>query len=123
MAFDTLYIGSVPCEEDCAQVGLTHDAQTLNRIECKHYIQALRRVYGNEPENTYFAIVGESHDFGTYYEVAVKYNDEDSTACELAYWIEDNLPVTWNDNAILNRESVPNDKPGILARHIQTGTW
>jgi len=94
MAFDTLYIGSVPCDEDCAQIGLTHDAQTLNRIECKHYIQALRRVYGNEPADTYFAIVGQSHDFGTYYEVVIKYEDRDEAACDYAYKVESGL-ATW----------------------------
>jgi hypothetical protein len=75
MARDTYEIGSSPNGEPCAQVGSDgYEAQA--RRECQAYKNQLERAYPNMPAGMYLKIVSCSHDFGTYYDVAVVYNDE-----------------------------------------------
>jgi len=91
---DHLFIGPCPADEPCAQTGVTEGAQRLNRIECEAYIEALRKVYGPEPENAYFHIKGQSHDFGRYYEVTIYFEDHDKAATDYAFKVESGLG-TW----------------------------
>jgi hypothetical protein len=91
---DHLFIGPCPCDEDCAQIGVTEGAARLNRLECEAYIEALRRVYGPEPEGAYLHIKTESHDFGAYREVVCYYEDDKREAVEYAFKVESGL-ATW----------------------------
>ena len=93
---DHLYIGPCPADEPCAQTGHTEGAERLNRIECKAYVEALRKVYGPEPDNAYYHIKGQSHDFGRYYEVCIYFDDNDDTAMAYAYKVESGLG-TWSE--------------------------
>ena len=100
------YIGSTPCEEDCAQVG-SDDYFTNAQKECRAFVNQLWRVLEkekgaspeNKPESFNLVVKGESHDYGTYYEVAARYNDDDEAAGDLAYWLENNAPMTWDEEA------------------------
>lgn len=106
---EAFYIGPVPCDEDCAQIGVTEGASRLNRIECAAYIEALRKVYGPEPDHAHYSIKGESHDFGRYYEVAIYFdvNNEEAIAyasrveCGLSTWSEADMtaPVQYDSNS------------------------
>lgn len=91
---DHLYIGPAPCDEDCAQIGVTEGASRLNRIECEAYIEALRAVYGPEPEGAYLHTKTESHDFGNYKEVVCYYDTNVREAAEYAFKVETGLG-TW----------------------------
>lgn len=91
---DHIYIGPCPANEDCAQIGVTEGAARLNRIECEAYIEALRLVYGPEPEGAYFHIKTEQHDFGPYREVVCYYEDDKPEAVEYAFRAEFGLG-TW----------------------------
>jgi hypothetical protein len=91
---DLLYIGPCPADEPCAQTGITEGAERLNRAECSIYIEALRKVYGPEPENAFLMIKRESHDFGSYFEVVCRYDDTDAEAVDYAYKVESGLG-TW----------------------------
>jgi hypothetical protein len=93
---DHLFIGPCPADEDCAQTGVTEGAERLNRAECAAYIEALRKVYGPEPENAYFHIKGQSHDFGRYYEVLIYFEDRDEAASAYAFKVESGL-ATWSE--------------------------
>jgi hypothetical protein len=77
-------IGGTPCECDCAQLGFTPDFDELNTIECKAYIVALRRAYGDPPKGVRFAVKANEHDFGVYREAVVKY-DFDNLSDEEAH--------------------------------------
>ena len=44
---DFINIGSVPCDEDCQQV--PYSDYDLMLRECKQYIDAIRKVVGQEP--------------------------------------------------------------------------
>lgn len=93
-------IGPVPYEEDCAGVGQDGYAKQA-RKECNAFIRQIQRAYP-EAENAgcSFFVKSNNHDFGTYYEVAVRYHDKESS--EAAYAIEgddNNLLQHWDDEA------------------------
>ena len=50
MAIEKLSIGGAPCDEECAQTGITNDAARLNRLECRAFMVALERKLGAIPE-------------------------------------------------------------------------
>ena len=91
---DYFYIGSCPAEEDCAQLGVTERFAELSRLECSQYVAALRVVYGFEPEGCRYQIKWEEHDFGSYPEVVIWYDDEDEASVEYAQKVEYGLG-TW----------------------------
>ena len=93
---DHLYIGPSPSDEDCAQIGITEGAQRLNRIECEAYIEALRKVYGDEPEGAYLESKAERHDFGSYREVVCYYDTDNRDAALYAFKVESGLR-TWEE--------------------------
>jgi hypothetical protein len=71
-----LEIGGTPAEEDCAQIGPDQPAggPANNKLECEAYIVALRRQYGDEPDGSRLFVKSNSHDYGTYREVAYRYD-------------------------------------------------
>lgn len=91
-----LYIGPAPSDEACAQIGVTEGARRLNRIECDEYIEALRKVYGPEPEGAYLHPKTEFHDLGSYCEVCIYYDDRQAEAVRYAFNIESGLR-TWDE--------------------------
>lgn len=93
---DHLYIGPAPCDEDCAQIGVTEGASRLNRLECEAYINALRIVYGPEPDGAFLETKAERHDFGTYREVVCYYDTDNREAALYAFKVESGLR-TWSE--------------------------
>ena len=91
---DYIYIGPCPADEPCAQTGVTEGAERLNKLECYAYIEALRKVYGDEPDGCFLTIKRESHDFGDYFEVVCKYDENTEAAVDYAYKVESGL-ATW----------------------------
>lgn len=83
---DYLYVGPVPAEEDCAQVG-SHDYARRAKQECRLFVDQIRRYYP-EPENGYLSIKSNSHDYGTYYEVVAVFDMDCEVASEWAYDVE-----------------------------------
>lgn len=92
--FDYFTLGSVPCDEDCSQVG-SNDYHEKSRIECQAYKKQLLRLF----PNAYFKIKGFPHDFGTYHEVVVMFTEDDEAEVRQAIEIEDSLPENWDDEA------------------------
>jgi hypothetical protein len=96
---DYLELSSVPCDEPCAAVGES-DYSTRARLECRAFIDQLERQFPQAVEaGCYFKTRSNAHDFGTYYEVAVVYDDEDEAQASAAFEIEGNLPMAWDDDA------------------------
>jgi hypothetical protein len=81
-----LYVGPVPSEEDCAQVG-SPDYATKGKQECRMFREQIRRHYP-EPDNGYLAIKSNSHDYGTYYEVVAVYDMDCEEAANWAFDVE-----------------------------------
>ncbi len=88
-----------PVDEKCVQTGEENYA-SRQRKECQIFIAQLRRQFGEEPFGAYFKVKGNPHDFGTYYEVAIYYDDNEEAAAEYAYDVENNLPEKWDEQSL-----------------------
>lgn len=92
---DHIELGPVPYEEDCQQVGTpTYDA-TEARNECRRFIELIRTRLGHEPEGARLKITSNPHDFGTYFEVVVEFDDFFEEAVNYAFHVESNIPARW----------------------------
>jgi hypothetical protein len=102
---ETLELGSVPANEECAQVGSPGYYDRM-RAETKSYIGQLYRVletkgYTRDKLPDSFRLVGKSfpHDYGSYTEVVAKFDVDDEAAFELAYMLDELAPAEWDDVA------------------------
>ena len=108
---DYIEIGATPHDEDCAQVGSEGYAKRARR-ECTLFMEQIRKHYP-EPEYGYLRIKASGHDFGTYYEVAAYFDDDDIESTTWAYDIEGDAKgvlATWDAefhpiNKVLEGES------------------
>lgn len=104
--YETVDIGPVPNDENCAQVGSEeYDSISLNRMEVQAYVNQLERMFKRIPDGCWFTEISNNHDFGTYYEAGVKYsemtNDDNNGACEeFSYNVQNNAPEQWDAEAI-----------------------
>lgn len=97
---DKLELGPTPSNEDCAQVG-SEDYAIKARAECRAMIAQLRRGFGPEPEGARLIIASNPHDYGSYLEVAVKFDDNYPQAVDYAFKLESEYPSDWDDTARL----------------------
>ena len=95
---DSLYIGSSPPEEDCAQLG-SDDYCRRARRECRAYINQLHRALGPEPPGASLSITSHPHDFGDYLAVSCHFDPAIAEAVDYAYRCESDGPMTWDDEA------------------------
>jgi hypothetical protein len=95
---ESLELGPTPCDEECAQVG-KDDYFTKARPECRRYIELLNKKFGKPPGEAYFYVKSNPHDFGSYLEVAIKFDPNNRDEAAFAYHVESNLPATWTDDA------------------------
>lgn len=92
-----LELGSTPCDEECAQVGSENYAENVKK-ESQRYIRQLKRQFPEwEVKGVSFGLKSFQHDFGTYHEVVVRFDEMNDEACSYAYHIEDNLPANWEE--------------------------
>ena len=103
---DSIEIGCTPYDESCAQTCENNYSEKA-KIECSVFRNQLYRfieseckyTYDNMPDSFSLRVHGQAHDFGTYYEVQARFNDENEAAIELAYWLEDHCPAHWDSIA------------------------
>lgn len=91
---ESLSLGPTPAEESCEQLGPNYDA-TKARAECRRFIELLEKKFPNRPSGARFKITSNAHDFGTYYEVEIEYEEESEAAIEYAFMVERDAPSTW----------------------------
>ena len=97
--YETLELGSSPVEESCSQVG-TDDYMTRARKECRAYVGQLTRQFPVPADcDIEFGVKRFPHDFGSYLEVAVRFNTECDRSVEYALSVENNLPGVWDNEA------------------------
>lgn len=104
--YEYIFVGSSPCMEECAQLGQdNYDKQS--KLECKLYKEQLWRITKEKFNITQGSLDGfdiviknEYHDFGTYREVALKFDYNNDVATNLAYNIEGITPEYWDDIAL-----------------------
>lgn len=93
---DYIELGPSPAGESCVQVG-DPDYASKAREECSRYKELLERKFPNPPWGSRFGIKSFPHDFGSYYEVVVHFDDDNDASVDFAYRVEANLPETWED--------------------------
>jgi hypothetical protein len=98
---DYLSIGSSPYDEDCAQVG-SCDYERRSRKELRAFKHQLQRLFPNAE----IAIKSFPHDFGTYREVCVFFDDEDEASTDIALNVESNTPAQWDKEALREMEEI-----------------
>ena len=98
---DYIVLGSTPSSEICTQVSKTNEYLLEMREECRRYKKMLENRFPiPEGLNTFFSIKRFDHDFGTYYEVVIVFDDKNETSSRFAFFVEDNLPDSWEDKEI-----------------------
>lgn len=102
MGRETIELGSVPCDEDCAQVGQS-DYAAKAMIECRAYknqlLRAVAQKFGSVPQGLILSVRTQQHDFGNYYEIICRFDTNVPAQVDAAGWLEDDGPVTWDDEA------------------------
>lgn len=91
-------LGSSPANESCVQTTDPNYSE-LGRAECLRYRDLLaasyRAAHGGKASPADLRLKANSHDFGMYYEIAVRFDDHDPAQVEAAYWFEENAPTYW----------------------------
>jgi len=92
-------IGSVPYDEECAQVGEANYHE-LSKIECRLFAKQIIEQFNEQIEETGCLIRVKSfqHDFGNYSEVVVYYPDTEK-AIDLAFEIESDCWQNWTEES------------------------
>ena len=97
-----LTLGGTPYSEDCVQVSNTEDYLPAMTKECYRFMKMLdKRFPIPVGVDAHFGIKSFSHDFGTYKEVCLFYEDTSYLNQAFASFVDDNIPETWTDEAVL----------------------
>jgi primosomal replication protein N len=107
---DYLEIGPTPADEPCVQIG-EDDYMLRSRAECRRFAALIERAY----PGACAVVRANRHDYGTYYEVNVSYDDDNEDQTYQAFLIADTVPATW---AELERMAEEQD----LYMHKETGS-
>ena len=93
-----LELGASPANEDCVQVG-SDNYRELALEECRRYKRQLIKQFQESYDTGLigFQIKAFPHDFGSYYEVCVLFNEDDEKSCQLAYDVEAQAWPEWRD--------------------------
>lgn len=96
---EQLELGPVPCNEPCEQLGPEYNSAKAI-AECRAFIHQLQREFP-VPKGVvgWFKITANPHDFGTYHEVAVVYDDNDPKSIDWAFGVEGDTPSEWDEEA------------------------
>jgi len=97
--FDEIFLGPTPNAEKCAQVG-TSNYTVLTNMEIQAYAGQICRQFPDMPSSLILLKKGNEHDFGTYYELVVRFPIDDEKAVSYAYDMECKLPDRWDEVAI-----------------------
>jgi len=96
---DNFYLGPVPAEEDCAQVGEPDYAVKATK-EMNAFINQLQREFPDYMDYGLFRIKWQNHDFGRYGDVVFVFDDETLGAVDYAINVENNVPANWDSEAL-----------------------
>lgn len=96
---DYMEYSTVPVEEDCAQVGTLNYAYDV-RHEYSALVNQLEREFGKPPEGVEYSLRSCPHEFGTYYQLKVSYDDETEEHTAFVYdKLEEHFPGAWDSLA------------------------
>ncbi len=100
MATDYLSLSCVPCDEEWPTgPDVTSDQQRGTLVR---YLNQLRHRFPvPEGVRARFKIKSFPHDFGSYEEVCVLFDDDQLEAGSFAYFCDANCPARWDDEQVL----------------------
>jgi len=98
--YETIELGVTPCDEDCVQFndrtgyGDRHDEA---RAEADRHVKLLRQFFDFFPSeaDVQFKVTSNSYGFSSYFDVAVKYDENDALSYDTALFVESNSPQHW----------------------------
>ena len=103
MSFDYLELACSPLDEECVQVTDREDYIPAMQKEVLRFKEQLGRLFPTPADlegQVRFVVKKNSHDFGMYMEVAIQYNSNNEKAEAFAFYVENNLPLTWNQTEV-----------------------
>ncbi len=112
-------IGPVPTDESAAQVGRPdYDDQSLR--QCHVFKRMLERLHPTPADGSATLVIKSfPHDFDSYREVCVRYDDSDPVATDYAFALESDTPAEWD--AIARYELIWFERLGALNRAMHAG--
>lgn len=87
---------TVPHGEDCMQLG-AENYDKFSNLEADTLIDQIIRQLGQPPEGTYFKKIKCPHDFGTYLDIALVYDENDETSEAYFLYVDQNMPEYWDN--------------------------
>ncbi|MHA2099648.1 MAG: hypothetical protein ACW99A_13310 [Candidatus Kariarchaeaceae archaeon] len=91
-----------PLGEEGVQVRSGEDYMSAMRKEAVAYREQLLRMFPIPTDlkmDVVYKIVGRSHDFGTYLEIVIRFNENNPDAKKYVRMVENNEPEEWDDEA------------------------
>lgn len=89
---------TVPHDEPCVQIG-SENYSKWSRLEANTLIDQITRQLGEPPRSTRLKVISCPHDFGTYHDVAVVYDDDVEESEEYMLRVESELPCNWDEES------------------------
>lgn len=97
---DILELACSPIAEPCVNVG-EEDYAPQARVQCRALRNQILRTFPvPEDVQAWLSTKGNQHDFGTYYEVVVHYDDQCEKATDYAFLLEASVPEYWDAEAV-----------------------
>jgi hypothetical protein len=90
-----LTIESTPVNEPCVQMG-EENFRRNSILECNALIAQIRREMGPEPGSARLKVQSNPHDFGTYYDIGIEFNENSEEEVEWACRVEGDSPSEWD---------------------------
>lgn len=95
---ETLYLGSSPVEEPCAQVG-QYGYYPLAKAECDRYQALIVKKFGPPPEGAVLHVKEYHHDYGSYLELVLDFDPDSVDQRDYAAALDNEGPLRWDDDA------------------------
>lgn len=92
---DLVYLGPVPADEQCLELGAPNYEPHAAEQECRRYIELIRRTVGPEPQGAKLKVKWQEHDLGSYCEVVCEFDDRYQEAFDYAFRCESEAPMKW----------------------------
>ena len=96
---DFVGLGSSPCEEDCVQVSKDFDYMPKMKKECNRFKLGIEKYFENLIKESDVSIVIKTfpHDFGSYCDVGISFDNSNKYQYKAALKIEQECPTTWEE--------------------------
>ena len=96
---DFIGLGSAPCEEDCVQVSKEFDYMSKMKKECNRFKLDIEKYFEDLIKESGVVIIIKTfpHDFGSYCDVGISFNNVNKNQYKAALKIEEKCPTTWEE--------------------------